>query len=64
MQMFLRAGQMAELDKLRTEMMNRAAITIQRRMRGYLARSYFLKRKHSVIVLQVRLQVPCWLLLE
>ena len=52
-QMFLRAGQMAELDKQRTELMNRSAITIQRRMRGHLARSSFVKRKSAVLMLQV-----------
>lgn len=51
--MFLRAGQMAELDKLRTEMMNKAAITIQRCMRGHLARAYFGQRKAAVIAMQV-----------
>ena len=51
--MFLRAGQMAELDKQRTEMMNKAAITIQRRVRGHFARSYFIKRKLAVITMQV-----------
>lgn len=53
LQMFLRAGQMAELDKQRTEMMNKAAITIQRRVRGHFARSYFIKRKLAVITMQV-----------
>lgn len=53
LQMFLRAGQMAELDKLRTEMMNKAAITIQRCTRGHLARIYFRQRKAAVITLQV-----------
>ena len=44
---------MAELDKLRTEMMNKSALIIQRCMRGYLARSYFQQKKAAVITLQV-----------
>ena len=44
---------MAELDKLRTEMMNKSALIIQRCMRGYLARSYFKQKKAAVITLQV-----------
>jgi len=45
---------MAELDKQRTEMMNKAAATIQRRVRGHFARSYFIKCKQAVITMQVR----------
>lgn len=53
MQIFLRAGQMAELDKIRTELMNGSAITVQRFFRGYLARKDYVKRKQAVITLQV-----------
>ncbi len=58
LQMFLRAGQMAELDKQRTELMNESAITIQRHMRGYFARANFVQRKAAVITLQVHLVLP------
>ena len=45
---------MAELDKIRTELMNSSAITVQRYFRGYKARKGYLKRKRAVITLQVR----------
>ena len=48
---------MAELDKQRTELMNKSAIIIQRRMRGYFARAHFVQRKAAVITLQVCM--PC-----
>lgn len=45
---------MAELDKIRTELMNSSAITVQRYFRGYKARKGYLKRKRAVITLQAR----------
>ena len=44
---------MAELDKLRTELMNASAIRIQRHMRGFLARAYYQRKRAAVVVLQV-----------
>ncbi|GMI71781.1 myosin XI A [Hibiscus trionum] len=38
---FLRAGQMAELDALRAEVLARSASLIQRKVRTYLARKYY-----------------------
>ena len=48
---------MAELDKIRTELMNGSAIIIQRYFRGHKARKDFIKRKKAVITLQVKLFV-------
>ena len=53
---------MAELDKQRTELMNKSAIAIQRRIRGYFARSAFVKRKAAVLTLQVGCALCCALL--
>lgn len=50
--MFLRAGQMAQLDKLRTDHMNGAAIAIQRHVRGFLVRKWFAAWKANIILLQ------------
>nr|CAD1824242.1 unnamed protein product [Ananas comosus var. bracteatus] len=52
---FLRAGQMAELDARRTEVLGRAARTIQRRIRTYIARKQFLTLRKSAIYVQ-----SCW----
>lgn len=52
-QVFLRAGQMAELDKLRTELLNRSAITLQRHARGFVARAKYARQRRAVITLQV-----------
>lgn len=49
---FLRAGQMAQLDKLRTDHMNGGAIVIQKHVRGFLARRYFAQRRKAVVLLQ------------
>lgn len=49
---FLRAGQMAVLDKLRTDKLSRAAITIQRFARGYLGRLHARKRLAAVVCIQ------------
>ncbi len=51
---FLRAGQMASLDKLRTELMNRSAITIQRHVQGFIKRRQYARTRRAAITLQVR----------
>lgn len=50
---FLRAGQMASLDKLRTELMNRCAIIIQRHVKGFTARCKYLRTRRAAITVQV-----------
>ncbi|KAL8139816.1 hypothetical protein V2J09_005837 [Rumex salicifolius] len=49
---FLRAGQMAELDARRTEVLGSAAKTIQRRIRTYIARKDFVSLREAAIKLQ------------
>ncbi|KAJ6792577.1 myosin-6-like [Iris pallida] len=49
---FLRAGQMAELDALRSKVLGRSAIKIQMKVRSYLARRSFLLLKSSAIQIQ------------
>ncbi|CAL9113071.1 unnamed protein product [Musa textilis] len=49
---FLRAGQMAELDARRAEVLGRAARTIQRQIRTYIARKEFLKLRQASVYLQ------------
>ncbi|GMH17584.1 hypothetical protein Nepgr_019425 [Nepenthes gracilis] len=49
---FLRAGQMAELDTRRAEVLGNAARTIQRRVRTYIARKEFVSMRESAIRLQ------------
>ncbi|RLN32866.1 myosin-6-like [Panicum miliaceum] len=49
---FLRAGQMAELDALRTEVLGHSATTIQRKVRSYLARKNFIQLRISATHLQ------------
>ncbi|CAL5219117.1 g891 [Coccomyxa viridis] len=49
---FLRAGQMAELDKIRTELLNRSAITLQRHARGFVKRSQYQRKRYAIVVLQ------------
>ena len=51
-QIFLRAGQMAELDKIRTELLNRSAVTLQRHARGFVKRSQYQSKRHAIVVLQ------------
>ncbi|XP_042395962.1 myosin-17-like isoform X1 [Zingiber officinale] len=51
---FLRAGQMAELDARRAEVLGRAARTIQRQIRTYIARKEFLMLRKTTIHLQSR----------
>ncbi|GFR45863.1 hypothetical protein Agub_g7314 [Astrephomene gubernaculifera] len=49
---FMRAGQMAQLDKLRTDTLNVAAITIQRFVRGMQARRRFEAARAAVLTIQ------------
>ncbi|KAH9659151.1 Myosin-11 [Citrus sinensis] len=49
---FLRAGQMAELDARRAEVLSSAAKTIQRRIRTHIARRRFIALREATIVLQ------------
>lgn len=49
---FLRAGQMAELDARRTEVLGRSASIIQRRVRSYIARKSFVSLRRSAIFMQ------------
>nr|CAB3452693.1 unnamed protein product [Digitaria exilis] len=49
---FLRAGQMAELDALRTEVLGCSATKIQRKVRSYLARKKFIQLRLSATQLQ------------
>ncbi|GER36038.1 myosin XI [Striga asiatica] len=52
---FLRAGQMAELDARRAEVLGNAARTIQRQIRTYIARKDFVVLRQAAIQLQ-----SCW----
>ncbi|XP_018820347.1 myosin-11 [Juglans regia] len=49
---FLRAGQMAELDARRAEILSNAAKTIQRRIRTHIAHKRFVALRKATIVLQ------------
>ncbi|ERN15904.1 hypothetical protein AMTR_s00039p00219460 [Amborella trichopoda] len=49
---FLRAGQMADLDARRTEVLGRSAVVIQRKVRSYMARKQFLAMRQSAIRVQ------------
>ncbi|KAG2451764.1 hypothetical protein HYH02_003543 [Chlamydomonas schloesseri] len=49
---FMRAGQMAQLDKMRTDTLNSAAITIQRFARGALARRHYTAARSAVLTIQ------------
>ncbi|MQM03569.1 hypothetical protein Taro_036360 [Colocasia esculenta] len=49
---FLRAGQMAELDAQRSEVLGRSASTIQRKIRAYLARQQFVSLQKAAIEIQ------------
>ncbi|XP_042388803.1 myosin-6-like [Zingiber officinale] len=49
---FLRAGQMAELDAHRSEVLGLSAKKIQRKVRSYLARKHFILLQKSAIQLQ------------
>ncbi|XP_062219527.1 myosin-17-like isoform X5 [Phragmites australis] len=58
---FLRAGQMAELDARRTEMRNNAARGVQSQFRTHVAREQFLILRNTSICLQsfVRARLAC-----
>ncbi|XP_019178734.1 PREDICTED: myosin-11-like [Ipomoea nil] len=49
---FLRAGQMAELDARRAQKLSNAAKTIQRKVRTHITRKYFLALQKAAISLQ------------
>lgn len=49
---FLRAGQMAELDSRRAEVLNTAAKTIQRRIQTHIARKRFIALREATVILQ------------
>ncbi|KAL0732301.1 hypothetical protein Bca4012_008510 [Brassica carinata] len=49
---FLRAGQMADLDTRRTEILGRSASIIQRKVRSYLAQKTFLQLRSSATQIQ------------
>ncbi|KAL6978757.1 hypothetical protein U1Q18_020423 [Sarracenia purpurea var. burkii] len=49
---FLRAGQMAELDARRTEILGRSASVIQRKIRSYMARKSFFLLRLSALHIQ------------
>lgn len=51
---FLRAGQMAMLDKQRTEKLSKAATVMQRHARGWLARLHYKRDLLAVVRMQVR----------
>ncbi|KAK9691721.1 hypothetical protein RND81_09G214500 [Saponaria officinalis] len=53
---FLRAGQMAELDARRAEVLGSAAKTIQRRIRTHYARKQFIALREAAICLQSSLR--------
>ena len=53
-QVFLRGGQMAVLDTMRTDIMHKAAVTIQRHVRGFMVRRQTQRTRRAII----RLQVP------
>nr|GEV05451.1 myosin-6-like [Tanacetum cinerariifolium] len=49
---FLRAGQMAELDARRTEVLGRSASIIQRKVRSFIARKSYILLRRSVLQIQ------------
>ncbi|CAI8614438.1 unnamed protein product [Vicia faba] len=49
---FLRAGQMAELDTRRSEILGKSASIIQRKVRSYLARQSFISLRLSAVQIQ------------
>eukprot|EP01025_Chloroclados_australasicus_P055566 TRINITY_DN6759_c0_g1_i2.p1 TRINITY_DN6759_c0_g1~~TRINITY_DN6759_c0_g1_i2.p1 ORF type:complete len:1608 (-),score=236.01 TRINITY_DN6759_c0_g1_i2:671-5494(-) len=49
---FLRAGQMAVMDKMRTETLNAAATNIQRHVKGYIKRRAYRIARDAVITIQ------------
>jgi len=53
---FLRAGQMAELDARRAEVLGNAARIIQRQIRTHIARKEFIELRRAAICLQSTLR--------
>lgn len=49
---FLRAGQMAELDACRSVVLGKSASIIQRKVRSYYARKHFISVKMSALKIQ------------
>ncbi|KAJ1180712.1 hypothetical protein NDU88_005929 [Pleurodeles waltl] len=49
---FFRAGQVAFLEKLRSDKLRNACVTIQKNIRGWVQRKKFLRAKRAVIVIQ------------
>ena len=49
---------MAELDKIRTELLNRSAITLQRHARGFVKRSQYQRKRYAVVTLQAGFCIP------
>lgn len=49
---FLRAGQMAELDARRAEVLRNAAKTIQRQIRTHIARKHFIALREASICVE------------
>ncbi|XP_069480944.1 unconventional myosin-Vc isoform X2 [Ambystoma mexicanum] len=49
---FFRAGQVAFLEKLRSDRLRNACVTIQKNIRGWVQRKKFLRVKKAVIVIQ------------
>lgn len=56
---FLRAGQMAELDARRSEVLGNSAKIIQRKVRSYIARKEFLSLRNAAIHLQALWRGNC-----
>jgi myosin-5 len=57
---FLRAGQMAELDARRSEVLGRSASIIQRKVRSYLSRRSFITLRRSAIQIQSACRGNIW----
>jgi myosin-5 len=49
---FFQAGQVAYLEKLRSEKLKSCGIIIQKHIRGWLARSKYVKIKRSILLIQ------------
>lgn len=49
---FLRAGQMAQLDNRRAEVLNAAARTIQRKAQSFLGRRWFVRVRQAALTIQ------------
>lgn len=49
---FFRAGQLAYLEKLRSEKQREAIITVQKTCRMYIARSYYIKIRNAALTIQ------------